>query len=331
MAPGHGDAGGHRVDAGATYTSPGLAGGGSEQGASTLRRLDAPMQNPTAAGDFAAPAANGSADKSGLAAKTAGLQGAIGNSTPFGDAAEPKRPQQTVDGAPGNDRDVFARPQRQSSSGHRTVNASAGLDTHRAGIAAAGPAGGHAAAQTGDRDNPAAVAPETTVLSQTRGLPAAALSAVSDTDALVDDPIDAQIARRIVEKAVVLRRGERSEIRMNLRPKWLGPVQLRVTAEQHHLTVRISTEMPAAKELIEQHLYLLKQDLQAQGLDVEIRDVEMQMRSGESDIGHDRGAANPAKPARSWARKKRFATPREPASPGPGDTRAENGNVDFYA
>ena len=78
---------------------------------------------------------------------------------------------------------------------------------------------------------------------------------------------------QIVERAVFRLHNGQSEVRIDLKPDFLGHVRLQIVTENHQVSLRILAESAAVKDLIDGHLGQLKTDLQAQGLKVDEIDV----------------------------------------------------------
>ncbi|MFO7716056.1 flagellar hook-length control protein FliK [Desulfosarcina sp.] len=74
---------------------------------------------------------------------------------------------------------------------------------------------------------------------------------------------------QIVDKAAMRSIHGRSEIQIRLKPEFLGNVQMNIAAEKAQLVVRIVTDQPVVKEIIETHLHQLKTELQSQGLTID--------------------------------------------------------------
>jgi flagellar hook-length control protein FliK len=91
---------------------------------------------------------------------------------------------------------------------------------------------------------------------------------------------------QLVERALITVRGEQSEARIALKPDQLGHVQMKIVTENNLVTIRIMTESPVARDLIDANAHQLKTELQQQGLNVESIQVSV------SDDQHDpnRGA-----------------------------------------
>ena len=74
---------------------------------------------------------------------------------------------------------------------------------------------------------------------------------------------------QIVDKAALRSIHGRSEIQIRLKPEFLGNVQMNIAADKEQLVVRIMTDRPMVKEIIETHLHHLKTELQSQGLTID--------------------------------------------------------------
>ncbi len=74
---------------------------------------------------------------------------------------------------------------------------------------------------------------------------------------------------QIVDKAAMRSIHGRSEIQIRLKPEFLGNVQMNIAADKEQLVVRIMTDRPVVKEIIETHLHHLKTELHNQGLAID--------------------------------------------------------------
>ncbi len=83
----------------------------------------------------------------------------------------------------------------------------------------------------------------------------------------------AEVLNQIVDRAVFKLNNGQSEVRIDLKPDFLGHVRLQIVTENHQVSLRILAESAAVKDLIDGHLGQLKNDLQAQGLKVDEIDV----------------------------------------------------------
>jgi flagellar hook-length control protein FliK len=90
---------------------------------------------------------------------------------------------------------------------------------------------------------------------------------------------------QIVDKAAMRSIHGRSEIQIRLKPEFLGHVQMNIAADKEQLVVRIMTDQPMVKEIIETHLHQLRTELQNQGLTIDRFDV---MVNPDADQQHSR-------------------------------------------
>ncbi len=111
---------------------------------------------------------------------------------------------------------------------------------------------------------------------------------------------------QLVERALFTVRGEHSEARIALKPDHLGHVQLKIVTENNLVTIKIITETPVARDLIDANANQLKTELQQQGLNVGNIEVSV------SDERHD--AYRQARQRESFLRKaasQKYASPEE--------------------
>jgi|GEM_PF-5761466 len=92
--------------------------------------------------------------------------------------------------------------------------------------------------------------------------------------------------RQLVEKAALNLKNGQQEFRIELKPESLGQVKVQVSTENHQVTIRIMTELPLAKEMIESNLYQLKAELQGQGLEIDTCEVSLSQNSDKSEVEH---------------------------------------------
>jgi flagellar hook-length control protein FliK len=81
----------------------------------------------------------------------------------------------------------------------------------------------------------------------------------------------------------------------------LGHVKVQVSTENHQVTIKILTELPVAKEMIENNLHQLKAELQGQGL--EIDKFEVSLSQGSDKNGVERGFTGSKKMKRGFGHK----------------------------
>lgn len=85
-----------------------------------------------------------------------------------------------------------------------------------------------------------------------------------------------QTVNQIVQKAVLHLNGGQHEVRLDLKPDFLGHIRMQIITESQQVTVRILTEYPMVKELIESNLQQLKSELQNHGLEIDELDVSVE-------------------------------------------------------
>ncbi|MFZ7125680.1 MAG: flagellar hook-length control protein FliK [Desulfobacterales bacterium] len=85
--------------------------------------------------------------------------------------------------------------------------------------------------------------------------------------------IEPQSLDEMVEKAAWSARNGRSEVQIALKPDHLGHVRMMISAHEQQVSIRILTDVPVARDLLETHLHQLRQDIENQGMRVEQMDV----------------------------------------------------------
>ncbi len=105
------------------------------------------------------------------------------------------------------------------------------------------------------------------------------------TDVSMARTFQTTVMDQIVEKAAIRSMHGRSEIQIRLKPEFLGNVQMNIATEKEQVVVRILTDQPIVKEIIESHLHHLKAELQNQGLTIDKFDV---MVNPDADQQHSR-------------------------------------------
>ena len=86
-------------------------------------------------------------------------------------------------------------------------------------------------------------------------------------------PSRSQVFDPIVQRATLQVRGGREEIRIELKPEFLGPVRMQIATASQAVSVRILAEVPLVRDWIEAGLAQLKSELEQQGLRVERLEV----------------------------------------------------------
>lgn len=96
---------------------------------------------------------------------------------------------------------------------------------------------------------------------------------VTNTNTESTKAFQTTVMDQIVSKAAIRSIQGRNEIQIRLKPDFLGNVQMNVAGDKDQMVVRILTDQPVVKDIIETHLHQLKADLQNQGLTIDRFDV----------------------------------------------------------
>ena len=133
--------------------------------------------------------------------------------------------------------------------------------------------------------------------------PAEAAAAAKGRDTAATQ-VKAGVFEQIVQRAAVHVKNDQGEIRIDLKPEFLGHVRLQIVTENQQVTVRIHTELSMVRDMIESNIQQLKSDLQQQGLRVERVEVAVtddprqhpgrQAQTGAGRKGHAAGGVEPA-------------------------------------
>lgn len=126
-------------------------------------------------------------------------------------------------------------------------------------------------------------AQQSTIVAEKTTLGQAAALARSETSAA--GTFESKVMDQIVDKASLRSIQGRSEVRISLKPEFLGKVQMNISTHKEQVVVRITTDQPVVKEIIESHLHHLKAELQNQGLTIDKFDV---MVNPDADQQHHR-------------------------------------------
>ena len=93
-----------------------------------------------------------------------------------------------------------------------------------------------------------------------------------DTDPF-QKPIQTEIMKQVVDRAAMNLNSGRMVIKINLKPESLGHLRLQITTENHQVMLKIMTEVPFVKEIIENNINQLKTALHVHGLQIDDFDV----------------------------------------------------------
>jgi flagellar hook-length control protein FliK len=103
------------------------------------------------------------------------------------------------------------------------------------------------------------------------------------------------VVNQLVDRAVLIHRNGQAEVRIDLKPEYLGRIQMKIATENQRVTVHLLAESPMAREIVEASLGQLRTDLAGQGLEIDRFEVDLfasadsEHRDGTGSAGHRRG------------------------------------------
>ncbi|MBO8159352.1 flagellar hook-length control protein FliK [Thermosyntropha sp.] len=89
-----------------------------------------------------------------------------------------------------------------------------------------------------------------------------------------------EVFEQIVQKAELMLKQGLSEMKIELKPEFLGKMTIKILVEEGAVTARFIAENYQVKHLLENNLNTLKQTLENQGLKVEKAEVSVQLNNG---------------------------------------------------
>lgn len=89
-----------------------------------------------------------------------------------------------------------------------------------------------------------------------------------------------EIITQIVQKAEFLVKNNLSELKIELKPEFLGRLTIRVMVEEGIVTARFITENQQVKHMLESNLNTLRNNLESQGIRVDRTEVAVQLNNG---------------------------------------------------
>ncbi len=144
------------------------------------------------------------------------------------------------------------------------------------------------------------------------------------------------VIRQIVQRMTLRTQGGESRMQIHLKPEFLGSVHMQVSTDQHQVMVRMTADSQAVKETIEQHLHVLRSELQQHGLQIDKFDV-LVSGDGEGwknsqDPSGFRQALHQRRHGQNDGRRGVRAGRIENGSRAPArQLRRDNGEIDYFA
>lgn len=157
---------------------------------------------------------------------------------------------------------------------------------------------------------------------------------VSEKGGRIAADIKADIMTQIVDRAILERESGLDRVRIDLKPEFLGHVRMQVTTENNHVTLKILAELPAVREVMEQNIQQLKNELVNQGMQVESVHVDL---FGASHSGGQNADAEGWHTFRDGPERGEEQTHRADIAAEAGQTplgkgqEHESGRIDFFA
>jgi len=99
----------------------------------------------------------------------------------------------------------------------------------------------------------------------------------------VQKPLQSDVMSQLVEKAVLNLKNGQTSMRIRLKPEALGHLRMHITTENNQVMIKILTEIPLVKEIIETNVNQLRAELQNQGLEIDKFDVSVDQGSNKND------------------------------------------------
>lgn len=97
-----------------------------------------------------------------------------------------------------------------------------------------------------------------------------------------------EVLEQIVQKAELLLRNNASEMKIDLKPEFLGKMTISIAVEEGVLTARFMAENQQVRQMLEANMNSLRQTLEAQGVRVEKTEVNVYLdNSGNGDNRQD--------------------------------------------
>jgi flagellar hook-length control protein FliK len=105
-------------------------------------------------------------------------------------------------------------------------------------------------------------------------------TAVPGTESSRNLPSAREIMAQVVQKAELLFNHKLSELKIDLKPEFLGRLTIKVMVEEGVVTARFIAENQQVRHLLENNLPALRQNLEAQGLRVDRAEVNVALNNG---------------------------------------------------
>jgi len=112
------------------------------------------------------------------------------------------------------------------------------------------------------------------------------MSPSKDSD-LLQKPLQTEIIKQVIDKTAMHLNAGRTVIRIALTPESLGHLRLQITTENQQVMLKVMTEGPLVKEIIESNINQLKSALHVHGLQIDDFDVFVAHDSDQQRGGYE--------------------------------------------
>jgi hypothetical protein len=91
----------------------------------------------------------------------------------------------------------------------------------------------------------------------------------------IQQSLGREVVNQIIKKAIIELREGKTELKIQIQPKIMGHIKIQLSSENDQMLAKIMTETLHAKDILEQHMHLLIDELRGQGIDIDNVDVFM--------------------------------------------------------
>jgi flagellar hook-length control protein FliK len=111
--------------------------------------------------------------------------------------------------------------------------------------------------------------------SQSAGDRSAESALTARVDPQAREALQSEALQQIIQKASVHLRNGENEVKIELKPEFMGHIRMQIVTENHQVTLRVLTEFPMVKDLIEHNIQHLRAELQQHGLKMDVVNVSV--------------------------------------------------------
>jgi hypothetical protein len=139
-----------------------------------------------------------------------------------------------------------------------------------------------------------------------------------------------QTLNQIVQKAVLSIHNGQHEVRIDLKPDFLGHIRMQIVSEGQQVAIKIVAEFPFVKDMLENNLHQLKAELQTRGLNIDELEVSVAHDSHTEGDTHQTAETAKVQAARNGTDFDDGSSEKPGQSQSIGDAMAETA-IDYFA